>query len=449
MHFDINIVFIIFFVVAIAVFKVLKPPMATLTVLLGAWLVLPVGHYPVGSAEATFPFWITGLATPSDMLLTKAWVGPAAALMGVMVFDAKTLLTFRPRWVDAPMLAWCAWPVLKSAFVAAASQPAASVSALYLTGCWGLPWLLGRLYFSNPEAQWLMLRALTWSALACLPFSLYEGAFGPDAYGLIYEAHPFRADGAERYVGFRPIAFFEHGNQFGIWVSLCALLAVWRFAVLPAGGRRSLAGAVAALSVAVAVAAQSIGALLLLGAGGALLSSSRLVRTRFVVFGALAALMLSAVVYASGVIPINQIGKGTAWGQSVVNTFRAAGRGSFTWRISQDQKLLADIKTHPVVGSAQWDWWRAKGTRPWGLAMLMLGQFGLVGVTLCFGAVLWPALREAWEAPLASGWQLSAMPLLLAVIVGLTMLDALMNSFIFFPAVLMAGSLAGRRQREF
>jgi hypothetical protein len=40
------------------------------------------------------------------------------------------------------------------------------------------------------------------------------------------------------------------------------------------------------------------------------------------------------------------------------------------------------------------------------------------------------------------------MPLLLAVIVGLTMIDALMNSFIFFPAVLIAGSLAGRRQTE-
>jgi hypothetical protein len=446
MHLDINAVFITFFAVALAVFKLLKPPTASLTVLLGAWILLPVGHYPVGSAEAIFPFWITGLATPSDMLLTKAWVGPAAALVGAMVFDTKTLLAFRPRWVDAPMLAWCAWPLLQSLVAATPSQPAGFVSALYLLGCWGLPWLLGRVYFSKPEGQWQTLRALTYSAVACLPFSLYEGVFGPDAYQLFFEAHPFRADGAERYVGFRPIGFFEHGNQFGIWVSLCALVAVWRFLVLPPGRFRHIAGAVAAICVAVAVAAQSIGALLLLGAGGALLSSGRLIRTRLIVFGTLGALTLSALVYASGVIPIQQIGQGTAFGQSVVNAFRAAGRGSFTWRISQDQKLLAEIKAHPVVGSAKWDWWRAKNTRPWGLAMLLLGQFGLVGLTLCFGSVLWPALREAWEAPRVSGWHMSAMPLLLATVVGLTMLDALMNSFIFFPAVLIAGGLAGRRQ---
>jgi hypothetical protein len=448
MQLDINSVFIIFSVVAMVVFKTLKPQAATLTVLLSAWILLPVGHYPVGSAEAIFPFWITGLATPSDMLLTKAWVGPVAALLGVIMFDAKTLLAFRPRWVDAPMLTWCVWPVLQSAVTAASPQPAGFISALYLLGCWGLPWFLARLYFSRSEGQWLMLRGLTYSALACAPFSLYEGAFGPDAYGIFFEAHPFRADGAERYVGFRPIGFFEHGNQFGIWVSLCALVAVWRVVVLPAGRYRNFALAVAATSVAVAFAAQSMGALLLLGAGAALLSCSQLLQTRIIVFGTLSVLTLSATIYASGVIPINQIGKGTAWGQSVVSVFRAAGRGSFTWRISQDQKLLPEIKAHPLAGSAQWDWFRSKNTRPWGLAMLLLGQFGLVGLSLCFGAVLWSALRAAWQAPLASGWQLSAMPLLLAVIVGLTMIDALMNSFIFFPAVLIAGSLAGRRQTE-
>jgi hypothetical protein len=415
-------------------------------VLLGAWILLPVGHYPAGSAEAVFPFWITGLATPSDMLLTKAWIGPMTALLGAIAFDTKTMLSFRPRRADAPMLAWCAWPLAQPLLLVSSSQPSALVSAMYLFGCWGVPWLLARVYFCRPEGQWLMLRALTYSAVACLPFSLYEGVFGPDAYRVFFEPHPFRADGAERYFGFRPIGFFEHGNQFGIWVSMCALVAVWRAVVLPPGRYRHVAMALAAVCVALAMAAQSVGALLLAGTGGALLWSSRFIRTRFVVFGMLAALTFAAVVYASGVIPINQIGKGTAWGQSVVNAFRSVGRGSFTWRISQDQKLLAEIKAHPVVGSAKWDWWREKNTRPWGLAMLLLGQFGLVGLTLCFGSVLWPALREAWRAPLASGWRLDAMPLLLAMIVGLTMLDALMNSFIFFPAVLIAGSLAGRRQ---
>ncbi len=445
MNLNINAVFLCYFLLAPVVFKAFKPRTATLIVVLGSWLVLPVGHYAPGSAQAPFPFWITGLATPSDMLLTKAWIGPLAALLGVLVFDRQALQALRLRWADAPMLAWCLWPVLQSPFVQDA-QPAAYLSAVYLMGGWGLPWLLARVYFAEPEGQQLLLRALVYSAAACLPFSLIEGIWGPVAYPAFFEPHPFRTDGAVRYVGFRPMGFFEHGNQFGIWISLCALAALWRAMVLPPGRSRWLAMGVAVLACAMALAAQSVGALLLALMGVALLSSGRWVRTRIVVFGMLAVLTLSAVVYASGVIPINQIGKGSAWGQSVVNAFRAAGRGSFTWRISQDQKLLSEIKAHPVVGHGQWDWWHAKNTRPWGLAMLLLGQFGLVGLSLCFGSVLWPALREAWQAPQASGWQLSAMPLLFAVLVGLTMWDALMNSFIFFPAVLAAGSLAGRRR---
>ncbi len=447
MNLDINSVFIGFFVLSMGVFKLLKVPIAVLTVVLGAWILLPVGHYPVGSAQAVFPFWIVGLATPSDMLLTKAWIGPVTALIGVIAFDTKTVLSWRPRMADAPMLAWCVWPLAQPLLLASPSQPEAVASSLYLIGCWGVPWLLARAYFCRPEGQWLMLRALTYAALACLPFSLYEGWFGPNAYGAFFEPHPFRTDGAVRYVGFRPIGLFEHGNQFGVWVSLCTLVAVWRAVVLPPGRERQVTTALAALCVVIALAAQSVGALLLVGAGGVLLWSSRFLRMRFVVFAALAAVTLGAVIYTSGVIPITQIGKSTVWGQSVVNAFKSVGRGSFTWRISQDQKLLSEVKAHPVVGSAKWDWWREKNTRPWGLAMLLLGQFGVVGLTLCFGSVLWPALREAWRAPLASGWRRDAMPLLLAVIVGLAMLDALMNSFIFFPAVLIAGGLAGQHRK--
>ena len=446
MNLDTPTVFLIFSIAAVGVFKLLKPQLAVLFVLLGGWIFLPIGRYPAGSVEAVFPFWITGLAVPSDMLLNKAWVAPLAALLGAAVFDVKRLLAFRLRWADAPMLAWCAWPLLQSGFAAADAQPAAVVASVYLFGCWGLPWLLAKIYFFDAESRALMLQALTYSALACLSFSVVESVTGPVVYGLLYDAHPFRADGAERYLGFRPMGFFEHGNQYGIWICLCALVAVWRFVVLPPGRSRKAAAGIAVIAVVMSIAAQSVGALLLFAAGGLLLFSAQFLRVRWVVFGSLGALILGTLIYASGAIPINQIGKSTAWGQSVVSVFKAAGRGSFTWRISQDQKLLPEIKAHPWLGSGQWDWWRAKNTRPWGLAMLLLGQFGAVGLTLCFGSVLWPALRAFWQAPRASAWRLEGMPLLLATVIALAMLDALMNSFIFFPAVLIAGSLAGQRK---
>ena len=444
---NVDIAFLAFVLLGWLPFRFCRPAVAAAIVFFAGWVLLPVGHYAPGSAEARFPFWITGLAVPSDMLLTKAWVAPAAALLGAAVFDGATLRRFRPRWVDLPMVAWCAWPLLQSVLQSlatdAVARPPGWLASLYLAGCWGLPWLLGRLYFGLPDGQRLLAVAMTVSALACLPFSVVEGVTGPTFYDHVYEPHPLRKDGIERYLGFRPLGFFEDGNQFGIWISLCALAALWhaiagrneRF-----GRRRGIAAAVV---VAMALAAQSLGALLMLATGAAFLSLCRFVRPRSTAIGLLAVLVLGGAVYVSGLVPVMRIGRDTAIGREVVDAFRSVGRGSFAWRISQDQKLLADARQNTVLGSATWDWWRPKGTRPWGLSMLLLGQFGLVGLALGMGSLLLPALRVAWRAPRASGWRPEGLPLMLATIVVMAALDGLLNSFFFFPAIVAAGALAG------
>ena len=74
--------------------------------------------------------------------------------------------------------------------------------------------------------------------------------------------------------------------------------------------------------------------------------------------------------------------------------------------------------------------------------MLVLGQFGLVGLCLSMATLLWPAMRVAMQAPRSSGWVAQSLPLMLSTLVVLTVLDALMNSFIFFPALVVAGALA-------
>ncbi|HZT54661.1 MAG TPA: hypothetical protein VFA35_00435, partial [Burkholderiaceae bacterium] len=241
-----------------------------------------MGHYPPGSAAAEFPYWITGLAVPSDMLLTKAWVAPAVAVLGAAIFDRAAWRRLRPDWLDAPVLLWCLWP-LAQGLTATDPRPAPVIASLYLIGCWGLPWLLGRMYAATAEGQRLLAFGLAASALACLPFSLIEGVLGPVVYGWTYELHPFRFDGAARYLGYRPLGFFENGNQFGLWVSLCALAAVW---LAVSGASRlapNVARALAAAAVSIAVAAQSIGGLLLFAIGAGFLSTCRLLSPRRVV----------------------------------------------------------------------------------------------------------------------------------------------------------------------
>ena len=439
------IAYLVFVALGAVSFRLWRPRTAALVVFLGGWLVLPVGVFPAGAADAVFPYWITGLAVPSDMLLTKAWVAPVVALLGALAFDQPGVRRLRPVVLDAPVVLWCLWP-LAQGLMSGQGDPPALISSLYLAGSWGAPWLLGRLYFARPDGQQQLMRGLTWSALACLPIAVIEGVVGP---GLVYEAlygpHPFHADGAQRYLGFRPLGCFENGNQYGLWVSLCAVAAVW-LARSASGDRRNRARIQAAVVVLMALAAQSVGAVVLMFFGIGLLFSLSLISLKRLTVAAMAVLVLGGTVYLSGAVPVRQLATGTTAGRAVVDAFRGVGRGSLTWRVSQDQKLLRGALAHPLAGSGHWDWWRPEGVRPWGLPLLVTGQFGLVGLALCFGLMLAPAVRTGLYTERRRVWRPQALPTVLATLVMLSMMDALLNSFIFFPAVLAAGALGGAGQ---
>src|SRR4051794_14744871 len=188
--------------IALLLFGLCRPRIAVLAASLGGWILLPVGAYPAGSSDAVFPYWIIGSALPSEMLVSKAWVAPASALLGVLAFDRGALKGRRPSLVDAPIVLWCVWPLIASV-IADTPRPAAALASLYSLGTWGVPWCLGRIYFATAESRQLLVKGLALSALACLPFSVIEGVLGPSLYGEVFGTpHPFRHDGAVRYLGF-------------------------------------------------------------------------------------------------------------------------------------------------------------------------------------------------------------------------------------------------------
>ena len=438
---SILVVELAWFGIALLLFRLCRPRIAVLAASLGGWILLPVGSYPAGSSDPLFPYWIVGLALPSDMLVSKAWVAPVSALLGVLAFDREAMRGRRPGWVDAPVVLWCLWPLAAAGF-ADGPRPAAWLASLYLIGTWGVPWCLGRLYLGSAEARLLLIKALALSGLACLPFGLIEGLLGPSLYGTVFGTpHPFRHDGDVRYIGFRPIGFFEHGNQFGLWISLCALAGLWLAHSTPPSERRLWRGAAAVLMV-MALAAQSIGALLLLAIGATALSVFGRISPRLLLAGAGVLLALGGVVYVSGVIPMERIARDTAIGRELVSVVRAAGRGSLTWRVAQDQKLLKTATAHPVAGTSHWDWWRAEGSRPWGLTLLVLGQYGAMGLLLVLTVLLLPTVAVAGSAGTASAWRPDGLGLLMATLLVLSVFDALLNAFIFFPALLVAGAVA-------
>jgi hypothetical protein len=425
-------------IVALLLFRFVAPSSAVAITCFAGWLILPVGNFPAGSTSTVFPYWITGAAVPSDMLLTKMWWPPVIALAGALWTDRQTMLRWRPGWTDIPMVLWCLWPIGQWAF-AENPEPQPWIASLYISAAWGAPWLLGRVYFGSEVGGRLLMAWMVAGMAVIVPIALIEGAFGPIVYEWFYGPHPFRFDGAERYVGFRPLGFFEHGNQYGIWVAAAALAAIWLWQT--SSRMRSRLAAIATLSLAVALMSQSLGAVLLLCTGLVLLGTIGRSPMRWVLPLFLLLLVSLGAIYLSGKVPLRALAENTAIGRQMVAILRSSGRGSFTWRIARDQTALPLIVAHPIVGTARWDWWRKNDQRPWGLALLVLGQFGLIGSALAFGSLLMPTLRTLAIRAHSGAWR-SHPTAPLAVIVLMASADALLNSFFFYPAILAVGALA-------
>jgi len=394
-----------------------------------------------------FPYWITGLAVPSDMLVTKAWVAPLSAFAMAVLFDPSSLRAWRPSFADLPMAVWCLWPLLAGTY-ATAPNPEPWIATAYVAGAWGLPWLLGRIWFSGPDGTLALMKAISIAGLAALPIALMESFNPPELYGFFYGPHPFRFDGAERYLGFRPIGFFENGNQYGIWVSLSALTSIWLAVALwrlPAGKTFLL---IAIITTLMALAAQSIGAILLMLAGLLLLIVWGRWFVMPVLIGSFSLLALAGAVHLSGILPLDFIARETEAGRMMLSLFREMGRGSFLWRFSQDFKSLGLIQSNWLLGAADWDWWRPVNTRPWGLVVLMMGQYGITGVFLAFGSLFTVVLSALNRFRTVGAWRLTSLSVPMALVILLALGDALFNSFFYFPAILVAGAITGNRRGD-
>lgn len=397
----------------------------------GGWLLLPVANYPTGTITSSyFTVNVIGAALPSNLGVTKAVVIPVVTLIGITLRARRLWANTCFAWPDYCLIAFCLWPFSLLALSNYSILNSALDSA-YLLASWGCSWLIGRLIFSDDDGREMLLRSMAWSGVVLLPASLIEGVFGPAVYSRIYGEHAFLFEGSSRYLGHRPLAFFEHGNQFGIWICMAALAWI----ILVRNGRHSnrISTALLVVTVAAAVASQSVGAiaLLLLGAFALCMNIRKLRRV-----GLVSGLLIAVVggVYFSGAIPIEKLARNTAIGQEIIRLLRASGRHTIGYRISRDQMALSMIYKAPLSGYGIWDWWRPLGSHPWGLPLLIAGQFGIVSLGLSMTAILGATARAMGSN---DKWRIA-----LALIVLMSLIDAGLNSYIYFPSVVAAGAIS-------
>lgn len=184
------------------------PQRAVIISFVAAWLFLPQASYPI----------------PLLPPYTKISAACYGILLGTLVYDTARITTFKPGWLDVPMVICCLCPIVSQ--VTNGGSPISPTLNQIVT--WGLPYFLGRLYVGSLDGLRQLAIGMVAGGLAYIPFTLIEGVKGPILHQMIYGVNAFEDWGqARRLGGWRPVVFMQHGLMVGVWMMTAALIAVW------------------------------------------------------------------------------------------------------------------------------------------------------------------------------------------------------------------------------
>lgn len=407
---------------------------------LGGWALLPGAAYH--SVPTQFEYWILPVSLPSVHFFTKATITAITAVIGILLVDRSFYRRFRLAFWDLPILVWCAVPILSGI---ANSEPArfAVAAAVYQSLAWGVPYFIGRLYFSDTESLRLAAKAFVIAGLAYVPVCLVEVFTGPQIYAHLYGFQPYRWAGADRYLGFRPVGLLEDGTQLGIWMATAALIAVWLWR------RRSVErvvgipiGMAAGVLLAVTLMCQSGASIVLLIVLLPFVFLSRRYLPR-----AMGALLVIGILAFAGLRLLNfvsfeKLDQRYAAVHDTARFLKEIKRGSLDWRMKQDDVHLSAALDRPVLGTAEWDWWSGRPERPWGLWLLAFGMYGAIGLLALEFVELLPVVRVIWFPLARSDIQAFNLRHALAAAILMSAVNALLNSSIILPLLVIVGGVS-------
>lgn len=439
------------FIVGVAAFANFRKPTGGLqaqhyaaAVYFGALALLPAEAYHDIDPVPITPPWIIGVLIPTPFFwFNKAWIAALAALFVAVRFAPERLKEFRPRMIDLPVALFCLWPLFQALFLVDDPNPPTWEIMALLVGNWAAPWFMGRIYFSRRGERVILIDALILFSLALMPISLLETASPVRIHQLLYGTHPFDADGVERYFGYRPMAFFEHGNQYGIWMAAAALAGWWRARFGAADTQRPGRWILALLLLGLAFASQSVGALVLLVLALLWLEAAAWLEWhRWIYRVGLVTGATSLGLLVIGVLTPASIGVTPQRIEQAVRFFASINRQSLQWRFARALDNLPQIQAFLVSGRGRWDWYTT--FRPWDLTLMIIGYFGLIGLGL---VVLMVAAGIYRPHGIAVSPRTSSRYVAMALI-GMTIGDALANTFVFLPSLVLLGSLPQRPHRR-
>ncbi len=431
--------------IVLLLFLVMPPRRAVICAFIAAWLFLPV-NVP----DALI---IRGLPELDKMTVTCL-----AVLLGTVFFDPSRLLSLRFKRFDIPMILWCLVPLFSSLTnndTTIYDHPPIPnplydglSEVLKQSVTWGLPYLIGRVYFNNLTALRELAIGIFVGGLVYIPLCLFELKMSPQLHFLVYGEHPhvdFRQ--AMRAGGYRPTVFMAHGLMVAIWMASATLIGWWLWF---SGSLKKLSGIPVALLAAplllITIASKSLASLMLMSAGLAALYLATRTRTRWPIIALIAVAPCYMTLRATG-----------AWDGmnlvSLITTVAGEKRAeSLETRFINENLLNERAFQKPVFGWAGWgrsrvyDRYGKDISITDGQWVIAVGQNGLVGLFSFTAAILLPVWLTLKRFPIRFWAHPRVAPAAaMAVVLTLYMIDNLLNAMINPVFMLVAGALAGQQ----
>ena len=433
--------------VVLLVFSQLPPRKAVILLFMLGWMFLPSGEGAV--------FKIQGIPE-----YTKSSATCLGILAAAMLFDGPALGRLQWHVLDLPMALFCMTPMFSSLVNGLGPYDGFSESFREVVK-WGMPYLVGRIYFSDRKALGELAAGVFVGGLVYVPFCVLELLVSPQLHRFVYGYHQHSFIQTIRYGGYRPMVFMDHGLMVGMWMAAAAAAGLWLFYsgglglhlrrlfdINSAPSRKpvlssALLGGLVVLMLVMSVAVKSTGAVILLLL--ALLALFLAAQFRFVVLAL--ALFLTYPVYVG--LRAYQVWDGTSLIAMVAK--KSIDRAqSLEFRIDNENMLALKATQRPVFGWGGWGRSRifdedgkdlTVTDGQWIILLGTRGFFSIVAFTLTMGM---PLLLLWWRCPLSTWRTAEVAPLaFMAVWLLVYMIDCIPNSMINPIFTLFVGGMIG------
>jgi hypothetical protein len=409
------------------IFQRFPPQRALIVSFIVAWDFLPMAEIPM----SPFPPYTKMAATCYGILLAT------------FIYDAGRFGSFKPSWLDLPMLIWCLCP-LASQFTNGGSPISPTFNQIVT---WGIPYFLGRIYLNNLEGLRQLAIGIFAGGAAYMPLCLIENVKGPVLHQMVYRFNSFNDwSQARRYGGWRPVVFMQHGLMVGMWMMAAALIGIWLWQT---GVIKKLwivpVKPLAIMLTISFVLCLSTGAYIYMVLGLVFLFAAKWLRTAFPVLLLIGSMSFYLYVGATGSFSSDQIIA------SLSQVFPEDRIGSLKFRFDNEEILGQKARQKMLFG-----WGDSGGNRVYdsqgrdvsttdSLWIIAFGWNGIVGLTSLMASLLLPVVSFCFSRFPASTWsnRKVAPAAVLAIALVMYVLDSILNAMVNPVFALISGGISG------